>query len=139
MRTSPHQSSTEMQTAACAEIQEMERLRFEAMEAADVEQLTAMFHDQLVYSHSNGSRDSRDLYIAKIKEGRLKYRGISHPVEKIVLVGNTALVAGRMTATAWVNGKAKWLDNNSLAVWVREDGGWKFLAYQPTPLPRSVN
>jgi hypothetical protein len=25
------------------------------------------------------------------------------------------------------------IDNRYLAVWVREHGGWKFFAYQPTP------
>jgi hypothetical protein len=26
------------------------------------------------------------------------------------------------------------IDNRYLAVWVREHGSWKFVAYQPTPI-----
>ena len=46
-----------------------------------------------------------------------------------------ALVIGRMTAKVSVAGRGiVHVDNRHLAVWVREHGGWKFVAYQPTPI-----
>jgi len=42
-----------------------------------------------------------------------------------------ALVIGRMTAKVSVAGRGiVHVDNRYLAVWVREHGGWKFVAYQ---------
>ena len=61
------------------------------------------------------------------------YLEITHPVDRILVVDGAALVTGRMTAKVSVTGKIVHIDNRYLAVWVREHGGWKFFAYQPTP------
>ena len=50
------------------------------------------------------------------------------------MVDGAALVTGRMTAKVLVSGTIVHVDNRYLAVWVREQGGWKFVAYQPTPI-----
>jgi hypothetical protein len=39
-----------------------------------------------------------------------------------------------MTAKVLVAGAIVLVDNRYLAVWVREQGVWKFAAYQPTPI-----
>jgi hypothetical protein len=39
-----------------------------------------------------------------------------------------------MTAKVSVTGRIVRVDNRYLAVWVREHGDWKFVAYQPTPI-----
>ena len=62
---------------------------------------------------------------------------IEHPVEDVVLLGDTALVFGQMNADLTVNGTDKTLNNNALAVWTKEHGIWKFVAYQPTPRAHS--
>ena len=51
-----------------------------------------------------------------------------------MVVGGAALVTGRMTAKVSVVGTIVHVDNRYLAVWVRERGAWKFVAYQPTPI-----
>ena len=39
-----------------------------------------------------------------------------------------------MTAKVFVAGAIVHVDNRYLAVWVRERGAWKFIAYQLTPI-----
>jgi hypothetical protein len=39
-----------------------------------------------------------------------------------------------MTAKVPIESTIVHVDNRYLAVWVREPGGWKFVAYQPTPI-----
>jgi hypothetical protein len=56
-------------------------------------------------------------------------------VERVEVVGDTAIVVGRMTADLLVDGVAKTIDNLALAVWARQDGAWRLLAYAPTVLP----
>jgi uncharacterized protein DUF4440 len=59
---------------------------------------------------------------------------ITHPADRILVLEGAALVTGRMTATVLVEGTIVHVDNRYLAVWVREHGVWKFVAYQPTPI-----
>jgi hypothetical protein len=49
-----------------------------------------------------------------------------------LVVDGAALMTGRMTAKVSV--AIVHVDNRYLAVWVREHGVWKFVAYQPTPI-----
>jgi hypothetical protein len=57
-----------------------------------------------------------------------------HPADRILVVNGAALVTGRMTAKVLVAGTIVQVDNRYLAVWVREQGAWKFVAYQQTPI-----
>jgi ketosteroid isomerase-like protein len=56
-------------------------------------------------------------------------------VERVEVVGDTAIVVGRMTADIEVRGVPKTIDNLALAVWTRVDGAWRLVAYAPTSLP----
>jgi ketosteroid isomerase-like protein len=56
-------------------------------------------------------------------------------VERVEVVGDTAVVVGRMTADLTVGGTPKTIDNLALAVWTRATGDWQLLAYAPTPPP----
>lgn len=110
--------------------------RYRAMRDADLPALEELCAEELSYAHSSGVRDSRDEYLAKIGSGYYVYRRIDHPVERVEVVGDTAIVVGRMTADIEVQGVAKTIDNLALAVWARASGTWRLLAYAPTPLPR---
>jgi hypothetical protein len=56
-------------------------------------------------------------------------------VERVEVLGDTAIVVGRMTADVDVQGVPKTIDNLALAVWTRASGAWRRLAYAPTSLP----
>lgn len=118
-------------------INALEDQRFDAIVEGDLDKFEKLCHEQLVYTHSDGSRDTLESYIGKVRRGIYNYRHISHPVDEIIVIGDVALVVGRMVADLTINGIPKTLDNTSLAVWIREEEQWKFLAYQPTPSPRS--
>ena len=85
--------------------------------------------------HSSGARDTKAEYLRKVRTGYYDYWRIDHPVERVEVVGDTALVVGRMTADLGVDGTPKTIDNLSLAVWTRIAGDWRLLAYAPTRLP----
>jgi hypothetical protein len=57
-------------------------------------------------------------------------------VERVDVLGDSAVVVGRMTADLTVAGTAKTIDNLALAVWTRAEGEWQLIAYASTPLPR---
>jgi ketosteroid isomerase-like protein len=109
--------------------------RYLAMAEGDLETLDRLLADEVSYAHSSGVRDTKEQYFAKLRSGYYDYHRIDHPVERVEVVGDTAIVVGRMTADLSVDGTRKTIDNLSLAVWTRTAQGWRLLAYAPTRLP----
>jgi Domain of unknown function (DUF4440) len=109
--------------------------RYRAMLDADLAVLDEVCAPELSYAHSSGARDTKDQYLAKVRSGYYVYRRIDHPVERVSVLGDTAIVVGRMTADLDVDGVPKTIDNLALAVWARAAGAWQLLAYAPTSLP----
>ena len=118
-----------------AEVLAAEERRYGAMLDGDLDALDRLLADEASYAHSSGVRDTKDEYLAKVRSGYYVYRRIDHPVERVEVVGDTALVVGRMAADLDVDGVPKSIDNLALAVWVRRDGQWVLLGYAPTRLP----
>ena len=114
---------------------ELENKRFAAIVDGDLETFASCCHPDLVYTHSNGSRDTLDSYLDKVTSGFYVYHRIDHPTEDIIVKGDTAVVVGEMNASITANGVEKDLVNSSIAVWVKENDQWLLLAYQPTPRP----
>ena len=109
--------------------------RYRAMVEADLATLDLLLDDRVSYAHSSGVRDTKAEYLEKVRSGYYVYRRIDHPVERVEVVGDTAIVVGRMTADLTVDGTPKVIDNLALAVWTRTAGDWRLLAYAPTRLP----
>jgi len=126
-------SSTDVDTETT--IRALEDERYEAVLRGDFDAFAALAHPELTYTHSNGAVDSLDSYRDKVENGFYLYHRIDHPVDKVVVSGDTALVVGEMHADITAGGTRKTLANRALAVWVRADGRWRLLAYQPTVLP----
>ena len=114
---------------------EAEDRRYQAMIDGDLETMDQLCADELSYAHSSGVRDTKQEYFAKVRSGYYDYHSIDHPVERVEVVGDTAIVAGRMTADLTVDGTRKTIDNLALAVWTKDGGEWRLLAYAPTSLP----
>ncbi len=112
-----------------------EDARYRAMQDADLDALDALCADELSYAHSSGVRDTKAEYLGKVASGYYRYHRIDHPVERVEVAGDTAIVVGRMTADLDVDGVGKTIDNLALAVWTRASGTWRLLAYAPTRLP----
>jgi len=120
-----------------AEVLAAEDRRYEALLGPDLPTLERLLHDRLSYAHSSGVRDTKAEYLAKIESGYYDYSRSDHPVERVDVIGDTAVVVGRMNADLLVQGEPKSLDVLALAVWTKETGEWQLLAYASTPLPRA--
>ena len=109
--------------------------RYQAMVDGDLDTLDRLLADEVSYAHSSGVRDTKVEYVAKERSGYYEYHRIEHPVERVEVLGGTAIVVGRMTADLTVDGTRKTIDNLALAVWSRTAQGWRLLGYAPTRLP----
>jgi ketosteroid isomerase-like protein len=110
--------------------------RYQALVAGDLDALEEVFADELSYTHSSGAVDTKASYLEKLRTGYYVYQRIDHPVDRVSVVGDCAIVVGRMIADLEVQGSPKHLDNLALAVWTRARGPWQLLAFAPTPIPR---
>ena len=119
---------------AIHEIKALEDRRYRAMIDGDTAVLDELCSDDLIYTHSKGDHDDKRSYLHKVGSRYFTYIEITHPADRVLMVGGAALVTGRMTAKVSVVGRIVHIDNRYLAVWAREHGGWKFVAYQPTPI-----
>jgi ketosteroid isomerase-like protein len=106
------------------------------MVEGDLAALDRLLDDRVSYAHSSGVRDTKAQYLGKVRSGYYVYLRIDHPVERVEVVGDTAVVVGRTTADLTVDGTPKTIDNLALAVWTRAAGDWRLLAYAPTAAPR---
>jgi ketosteroid isomerase-like protein len=119
------------------EIKALEARRYAAMKAGDVAALRALLSERLVYSHSDATQDTRDSYLQTLSAGSLRYHDIRFETTTVLPAGPAAAVAlGTMGADIHRNGAEKTIGAMTCAVWAREPGGWRLLAYQPTALPK---
>src|SRR4051812_34710936 len=101
----------------------------------DLATMDRLCADELSYAHSSGVQDTKAEYFEKVRSGYYDYHRIDHPVERVEVLGDTAIVVGRMTCDLTVGGTPKTIDNLALAVWSRASGEWRLLGYAPTPPP----
>jgi ketosteroid isomerase-like protein len=118
------------------QISALEDRRYQAMTDADIATLDELFSPDLVYTHSDATSDSKQSYLDRVATGFFTYGPMTHPEHSIVVRGDCALVFHDMRGEVLVNHETKRvLNSRSLAVWVREDGNWALLAFQPTKYP----
>jgi ketosteroid isomerase-like protein len=109
--------------------------RYTAMAAGDLAALDRLLADDLVYTHSTGVRDTKDAYLASLRDGVVAYDAVDHVIEQVLRSGDTVLIFERMHARARLNGRPVSLSSKALAVWRRSGASWALIAYQPTPTP----
>lgn len=116
-----------------AVVRRLESQRYRAVLAGNVDAFEELSHPELVYTHSSGSRDSLREYADKLREGTVRYQRLDHSVDRITILGDTALVNIQIDADVSVNGSLMTMKNSALVVWVNDGISWKFAAYQATP------
>ncbi len=117
------------------EILALEEKRINAMTKGDFAALEALVHGELIYTHSNALVDNKAAWIDSMKSGRVKYKTANVTEQKVRIYGDTALVTARAELGVEVGGQPKTLRLRFLDVWTKTPQGWKFVAWQSTPLP----
>jgi len=113
----------------------LEEERFAAMIARDFPRLQLLVHDELMYTHSSGVVDGKATWLDSMKSGRVKYKKAQCTERKVRMYGETALITGRAQIEAEIGGQPKTLKLLFLNAWTKTPQGWKFVAWQSTPMP----
>lgn len=122
-------------TDLVAEVTACEDRRWEAMIAKDTDALAAMFAEEMSYTHSNASVDTKASYLKAIEDRVFDYRSADRTDTQVTVIGDTGLVTGRVAIGVVARGNELSLDARYTVTWVRRNAGWEFLSWQSTPKP----
>ena len=117
------------------EVEQLEDRRYAAMVEADLGTLDELLSDDVLYAHSNASVDTKASYLDLLREGALVYHALEHTTEAVISRPGVTIVSGTMSGSIHMHGAAKTLHSRVAAVWVLDDGRWRLIAFQPTPIP----
>lgn len=124
------------ESAVLGELRAADDERIAAMVADDHARLDAILSDDLRYAHSTGTVDNKASFVHALDTGLGKYVGVDYETRDFKIASNDiALMSGRATFRIEPNGKSMSLHLGFLAVWRRENGHWRFLAWQSCPVP----
>jgi ketosteroid isomerase-like protein len=110
-------------------ILELERQRISAMVKKDVATLDALLADDMSYTHSGGTTDTKASFIKLIKE-RGRYLGVDYANTQVITSGANAVIVRGIAQIRLENTPA--YPVIFVDVWVLRDGAWKMLAWQAT-------
>jgi hypothetical protein len=106
--------------------------RYRAMVDGDVDALRAMCDPALRYIRSTGEIDTLESWLAKIADGRYRYDRIEHPVERVDIRGDVAVVSGRMFMSGALDGALLTASNLTTGILTRDGSTWRLLVFHAT-------
>lgn len=118
---------------AAAVAKAVETLRA-AMVAGDGKVLTAVLHDRLTYSHSDGHQQTKAQVLDELA-GKNSFASLALSDQTIDVVGNVGIVRHVFDSVNNLpEGKTSSAHIKVLQVWIKAGKGWKLLARSSTPL-----
>ena len=102
-----------------------------ALVAADSVALDAIYADDLVYIHSNGSVDPKREWLGASESGRIDFSAVTPRDLKVRNYGSTAVVNALYDVVL----NARPMTIQYLTVYVKDDGRWRIVTQQTATLP----
>ncbi|MFT5182871.1 MAG: ketosteroid isomerase-like protein [Alphaproteobacteria bacterium] len=121
-----------------AELEALEDQRYAAMLAADIRTLEELLHEDLIYAHSTGGMDTKEMYLAALRDKVSVYKSVVRDEQTVRVTGDIGLVFHHAQIDAEHKGAELHLDNRLLAVWLRNNGVWRLLAIQSGAIPPQI-
>jgi ketosteroid isomerase-like protein len=115
-----------------AEVSALEDRRWEAVLAADVATLTELYSPDIAYTHTNGTVDTREGFLAPIASGLARYTSISRDDLQIRDHGDVVVITGRLVMEIQAQGQQFNKAMGFTAVWARQDDRWQLIAWHAT-------
>jgi ketosteroid isomerase-like protein len=116
------------------ELRLAEHSRVDALVNSDVPRLEKLLGDDLTYTHSTGTKESKAEFLHRIQSGELKYDSMQHENNvSIRLYADTGVLTATSRVKVSVRGQTLELHIRFTEVWVKRDRGtWQLVAWQAT-------
>ncbi len=120
---------------AIAQVRATQAARFQAMLSADVAALNDVLADDLTYTHTTGTIDSKSSMIENISSGAVNYELIEPTDTKIRLYGDVAVVTGSSNMRVSAGEQLHELSIRFIEVYVFDNENWRLVSWQSTRIP----
>lgn len=120
------------------EILKLEGSLREAQINSDLNALTSLLSEDLIYIHSNGYVDNYQSYLEKINLGILKYQNIEIETERLMIEEEIVIKHSIMKGTVLVMGANKSIFSRITSLWLPEKGVWKLRSFQSTTIDPAI-
>ena len=123
-------------SAAEEQVLELERERYSAMLAGDLDRLRDLLDPALGYIHSSGELDTFDEYLVGLAGGHMSYNKLIPSELQATQLGDGAiLIDGKLHLDAIVGGVPRKRDNRTTSVWVKRGIEWRLIRFHAVPSP----
>jgi ketosteroid isomerase-like protein len=120
-----------------AEIAAAEQALYRAMIAQDLAALRTMLADDVVYIHSTAVAESKDGYLAGVRNGLYEYGAIDSSDVAVRSCDDVAIQTGTVRMSVGARGEPKTpIALLFTLVWKREPQGWRLWQRHATRVPR---
>lgn len=108
--------------------------RREAQIRGDVEELSQLFDDDMLWIHASGKIDTKSTLLATLQSGKAKYLSIATKGDSVRIVGDVAFLSGVVTIKAEMGGIERDLEHRYTVAWSGHSGDLKVVNWQSTRL-----
>jgi ketosteroid isomerase-like protein len=128
----PAAAAVAQTSPAAADVRKTIDAFFAAVTKNDVATAGRYLADDLIYTHSTGTAETKSEYLAKLKAGTQKYSSLDLVNPVIRVFGDAAVLNTQVRMQGASKGVP--FDNTlfMMEVWVRQGGSWKLVAHQTT-------
>ena len=123
------------ESAELTDMRAADQQRLNATISGDVSTLANLLSDELTYAHSDGRVQTKRQFLDAVAGNRIKYLSIVPVgVEAHAIDADAATLQGGARLVVVADGRRREFTLRFLAVWRREAGQWRLLAYQSSQL-----
>jgi len=113
---------------------QLEGKRRAALIAGDLKTLEALCSDEMTYTHTTGKVDTKKSYLEALRSG-VRYEAMDLSDVSIARYDSTIVFVGlARIAVKSPSGPIRF-QARFTGVWAKQQGGWRFAAWQTTRLP----
>lgn len=102
---------------------------------ADTVAVDSLLADDFILVHAHSGPQRKAALLDELKSGKRRYEGIDVTNLQVHLYGTTALTVGRCVIRIKAGSQINTLPSYYLNVWVRQQGKWRMVSEQYTPIP----
>lgn len=117
---------------------ELEQRRYTYLIDGDAQGYSRLCHPELVFVHATGAIDTRETFLASVRNAEMRYHKVEHPVHSVTIVGTTGVVMGDVYAELSVHGAPLTLRNRVVATWAYNGTDWLLLSHIGTRLSEGM-
>jgi ketosteroid isomerase-like protein len=116
------------------EILKVDEERNQALQKGDIETLSRIYSDDLVYANASGVLLTKEQHLADIKARKLSFRSFKHDDVQVTVHGDMGILTGISTSAVEYHGMVSSSPRRFLNVFVKKDGRWLCAAHFETPV-----